>query len=188
MPTQIPINTLAQSSWFGSDFEKFQRKGILLDPGQAITKDVLEKHLKIFWPDLLTDIESFNPERLKQYKKSCYISIIERDLSKKASFSENTESISILADICIQIALNSSIKILSRTMPLKFHSTLKTMELFIIAMGKLGGKELNPSSDIDIIFYAPFKNLSVDSAEEFQEKEIFWVNVVKKILKEEIKI
>lgn len=137
----------------------------------------------MFWPDLLTDIESFNPERLKQYKKSCYISIIERDLSKKASFSENTESISILADICIQIALNSSIKILSRTTPLKFHSTLKTMELFIIAMGKLGGKELNPSSDIDIIFYAPFKNLSVDSAEEFQEKEIFWVNVVKKILK-----
>ena len=48
----------------GPDFEKFQRKGILLDPGQAITKDVLEKHLKMFWPDLLTDIESFNPERL----------------------------------------------------------------------------------------------------------------------------
>ena len=183
MPPRIPINTLAQSSWFVSDFEKFQRKGILLDPGQAITKDVLEKHLKMFWPDLLSDIESFNPERLKQYKKSCYLSIIERDLSKKASFSENTESISILADICIQIALNSSIKILSRTMPLKFHSTLKTMELFIIAMGKLGGKELNPSSDIDIIFYAPFKNSSVDSAEEFQEKEIFWVNVVKKILR-----
>ena len=111
MSAQIPINTLTESSWFESDFKKFQRKGMLLDPGQAITRDVLEKHLKMFWPDLLTDIESFSLERLKQYKKSCYISIIERDLSKKASFSENTESISSLADICVQIALNSSIKI-----------------------------------------------------------------------------
>ena len=37
------------------------------------------------------------------------------------------------------------------------ESDRQKSELFIIAMGKLGGRELNASSDIDIIFFLRIK-------------------------------
>ena len=95
-------------------------------------------------------------KNLRLFKKTSFISIIKRDIDSKATLEENLSSLSSLAEICIQSALVDSMKYHANKLNMMPESYRRKKELFIIAMGKLGG-ELNASSDIDIIFFSPYK-------------------------------
>ena len=58
------------------------------------------------------------------------------------------------------------------------ESDRRKSELFIIAMGKLGGRELNASSDIDIIFFSPYK--------DELGKECYYASKIREILEQGI--
>jgi len=96
------------------------------------------------------------PSYLRKFKKREYIRLGLRDLMGLVSLRENVEGLSDLADVCLQVAYEYSIKILKEKygMPL-FTDTdgqVRESEFAILSMGKLGGRELNYSSDIDLIY------------------------------------
>jgi len=84
---------------------------------------------------------------LRRFKRREILRIGLRDILGIANFEETVTSLSDLAEaiveICLQLAIEETRK--------KFSSFPET-EFCIIALGKLGGKELNYSSDIDLIF------------------------------------
>jgi len=78
-----------------------------------------------------------------------------RDLNDDADLGEVTETMTVLAEICIRSAHD----ILRESLVQRYGEPLSdagwVQELLIIGMGKLGGRELNVSSDIDLIFVYP---------------------------------
>ncbi|HZW21184.1 bifunctional [glutamate--ammonia ligase]-adenylyl-L-tyrosine phosphorylase/[glutamate--ammonia-ligase] adenylyltransferase [Noviherbaspirillum sp.] len=82
--------------------------------------------------------------------------LIERDLGGKADLDEVLRTISEFADFAVQThvaALNAEM-IAAHGTPIGNESG-ETQELIVLGMGKLGGWELNVSSDIDLIFVYP---------------------------------
>ncbi len=90
---------------------------------------------------------------LRRLRQHVYSHIIMKDLLGLADVNEVTQQMSDLADFAVQ----QSISVLTNEL-VKPHGTPigkdthQQQELLVIAMGKLGGRELNVSSDIDLIF------------------------------------
>ena len=142
---------LTGSSWFERDYCFFKKSDLLINDSNRIGKEELLKHREKIFPKAQgSDLENVT-RNLRLFKKTSFISIIKRDIDSKATLEENLSSLSSLAEICIQSALVDSMKYYAKELSIMSESDRQKSELFIIAMGKLGGRELNASSDIDII-------------------------------------
>ncbi len=93
---------------------------------------------------------------LRKFKKREYIRIGLRDLLGKVDFQETVEDISNLADVCLQTAYGHTDRELrkkyGRPVYQNADGSWKESEFTVLGMGKLGGRELNYSSDIDLIY------------------------------------
>ena len=92
---------------------------------------------------------------LRQFRRRQMLRIIWRDISRKAPLEETLEDLSELADQCIRQALD-----LLTAWAQARHGTPRDVQgvpqcLVVLGMGKLGARELNLSSDIDLIFTFP---------------------------------
>ncbi|NIQ01572.1 MAG: glutamate-ammonia-ligase adenylyltransferase, partial [Nitrospinaceae bacterium] len=95
------------------------------------------------------------PTLLRRFKKREYIRIGLRDLLGKVEMQETVEDLSNLADVCLQVAYEYAEKECRRKYGIPFYQEegdWKESEFTILGMGKLGGRELNYSSDIDLIY------------------------------------
>jgi glutamate-ammonia-ligase adenylyltransferase len=82
--------------------------------------------------------------------------LIERDLSGRADLSEVVATMTAFADFAVQThvaALTAELSVIHGT-PIGEESG-SVQQLVVLGMGKLGGGELNVSSDIDLIFCYP---------------------------------
>lgn len=93
--------------------------------------------------------------RLRQLKNRVWIVTAARDLAGLAALEEVTGVFSGLAEVCIQAALDFHARLLAERHGQPKNSDGSPMELVVIGMGKLGGGELNVSSDIDLIYLYP---------------------------------
>ena len=93
--------------------------------------------------------------RLRQLKDRVWVVTAARDLEGLASLEEVTGAFSDLAEVCIQAALDFHARLLAERYGQPKNSDGSSMELVVIGMGKLGGGELNVSSDIDLIYLYP---------------------------------
>ena len=169
---------LAGSSWFKRDYLFFKKSDLLINDSNRIgEKELLEQRKKFFPTPLGSDPEDIT-KNLRLFKKTSFISIIKRDIDSKATLEENLSSLSSLAEICVQTALVDSMKYYATELNMMSESDRQKSELFIIAMGKLGGRELNASSDIDIIFFAPYKDELRKDATTLAKFEKFWHKVL----------
>lgn len=89
---------------------------------------------------------------LRQVRERVFFTLMVRDINGDAPLQEVVSAMSLFADLAIAQAYKSVIADLAEThgMPLDPESG-KPQEMLIIGMGKLGGKELNVSSDVDLI-------------------------------------
>ncbi|KMP11791.1 hypothetical protein UR09_02515 [Candidatus Nitromaritima sp. SCGC AAA799-A02] len=96
------------------------------------------------------------PSLIRKFKKREYIRIGLRDLLGKTDFRETGMDVSLLADVCLQVAYEYADRVCKKNFGAPFYEDAdgnwKEAEFTIIGMGKLGGLELNYSSDIDIIY------------------------------------
>ena len=90
-------------------------------------------------------------QQLRQYRHLKLIEIIFLDVIRQKPLAEILRHISDLADRLIEQALLACTKQLADKHGQPVDSNGNAMQLNIIAMGKLGGHELNFSSDIDLI-------------------------------------
>ena len=92
---------------------------------------------------------------LRRFRRYQMMRIIWRDLAATASLEETLEDLSALADACVGQALDKlyAWQIEKLGVPRDEHGMQQ--HLVVLGMGKLGARELNLSSDIDLIFSYP---------------------------------
>ena len=99
--------------------------------------------------------ESTLNARLRQLKTWVAAHAMVRDLAGLAPLEEVTGAMTLIAEVAIRTAQ----QVLSAQLSARFgtprNAAGEAQELIVIGMGKLGGGELNVSSDIDLIFAYP---------------------------------
>jgi glutamate-ammonia-ligase adenylyltransferase len=91
-------------------------------------------------------------DAIRRFRRRETLRIGARDLIGRATVEETTLELSNLADVCLQAVFEVALESLRATYKLKGDATLASGRFSIIGMGKLGGQELNYSSDVDVIF------------------------------------
>jgi [glutamine synthetase] adenylyltransferase / [glutamine synthetase]-adenylyl-L-tyrosine phosphorylase len=104
---------------------------------------------------------------LRRYKQRETFRIAARDLGRLSNVVEITRELSDLADICLDTVLQIISKQFSEKYGQPFHQNpdghWQPTPFCVLGLGKLGGQELNYSSDVDVIF------LYGDEGEVFKE-------------------
>jgi [glutamine synthetase] adenylyltransferase / [glutamine synthetase]-adenylyl-L-tyrosine phosphorylase len=93
---------------------------------------------------------------LSRFKHREYVRIMLRDVLRIAPLAETTGEISALSDVLIQDALREAESAMEKRFGLPQHVDAEgralTTPFAVLALGKLGGSELNYSSDIDLVY------------------------------------
>jgi len=93
---------------------------------------------------------------LARFKRREYVRIMLRDVLRIATLAETTAEISALSDVLIEEALrDADMRLRNRYGPpqrLDAGGRLVIVPFTVLALGKLGGNELNYSSDIDVLY------------------------------------
>ncbi|HET7441091.1 MAG TPA: hypothetical protein VFJ47_07310 [Terriglobales bacterium] len=93
---------------------------------------------------------------LARFKRREYVRIMLRDVLKLAPLAETTAEISALADVLIGEALREAENRLQRRYEAPQHldseGRLVNTPFAVLSLGKLGGNELNYSSDVDLMY------------------------------------
>jgi [glutamine synthetase] adenylyltransferase / [glutamine synthetase]-adenylyl-L-tyrosine phosphorylase len=94
------------------------------------------------------------PVRLRQLRQRVLLRTAARDLGGLAPLNEVMQTMSDLAEVALQAAhrLHRAQLIAEYGEPMAGD---RVQDLLVVGMGKLGGRELNVSSDIDLIFVYP---------------------------------
>ncbi len=107
--------------------------------------------------DICSDVAAVQNERgvmmiLRRYKHRETLRIAYGDIVRGQTVKVVAKQISFLADAIIEAAVQAAQRILSekRGVPRLPHGGRS--QFVVLALGKLGGEELNYSSDIDLIF------------------------------------
>ncbi|MGA0983873.1 MAG: bifunctional glutamine synthetase adenylyltransferase/deadenyltransferase, partial [Burkholderiaceae bacterium] len=125
-----------------------------------LTRPTLQAHWHQHWAKALaagvsdTDENAF-AQALRQYRNAVMLAIMARDVGSLSDLQENLQSISDLAEICLDLAYQHCCKAMVDRHGLARRATGEPADLLIVGMGKLGGRELNASSDIDLIYLLP---------------------------------
>lgn len=110
---------------------------------------------------------------LRRFRRRHMVRIAWRDLAGWASLEETLRDLSDLADVCIRFACARMYEqLVARYGVPRGEQDGAPQPLVTLGMGKLGGRELNFSSDIDLVFLYPEEGQtdgarSVDNAEFF---------------------
>ena len=86
------------------------------------------------------------------FRRKQLLRIVLRDVLRFADLSETTEDLSNLADAILNSAWSAVRRQLAGERRVPVDTRRKELQFSVIALGKLGGKELNYSSDIDLMF------------------------------------
>ena len=100
--------------------------------------------------------EQAGPERaigiaLRQTRQVIFAAILERDVAGQATLAEVCSVMTDLAEIAVSTAVRSAADELVKRFGQPCDAQGAPMDLLVIGMGKLGGRELNVSSDIDLV-------------------------------------
>ena len=131
--------------------------------------DEIESLLK---PEDMAD-EACLARAVRRLRKQVMVKLILRDLGGLADLDEVMQTMTALAEI----TLNKAQACLAQSLRLQFGSPIgeesnACQPLLIIGMGKLGGGELNVSSDIDLIFVYP-EDGNTDGSRPLSNHEFF---------------
>ena len=110
---------------------------------------------------------------LRLLRRRAMVHIIWRDALRLGSTLETTRSLSELADVCVFRSIDFLLPDLQRRFgdPIGKQSG-RVQNLLVLGMGKLGGWELNLSSDVDLIFTFP-ESGDTDGEKSISNQEFF---------------
>ncbi|MFH4356321.1 MAG: bifunctional glutamine synthetase adenylyltransferase/deadenyltransferase, partial [Neisseriaceae bacterium] len=135
------------------------------------------------WTEFIDQLDEMNLKKeLRHLRCIVFIHLLIRDLAHLASLDEVMETMSDLAEFTLLQAQ----KWVERYYSLRYgcpigEESLRHQHLSIIAMGKLGGRELNVSSDIDLIFTFPEEG-ATDGLRSISQQE-FFTKVAQKLIR-----
>jgi glutamate-ammonia-ligase adenylyltransferase len=109
-----------------------------------------------------------------------------RDLAGFADLGTTLVELSLLADALIAAAASFAAAEVAKRQRAPRDAAGKPLPLLVLAMGKLGGGELNFSSDVDLVFLYPDSAVAADSAgtaDEPSEPETYYLRVAQLLIK-----
>ncbi len=118
------------------------------------------------------DSEAAMDVALRRLRQREMVRIAWRDLSGLGSLEHTMQDVSDLADACIDAAVAWHHAGLERRFGSPRGEDDKALQLVVLGLGKLGGHELNFSSDIDLI-YAFESNGNTDGRRQIDNQEFF---------------
>ena len=173
-----------QRCWAGSDYawETCQRKPdlflSLIDSG-SLYKSLEENELNHELSQFLDGCENEDTliSRLRQFRQKHQLRIIFRDLNRLAPMTETTADVSAMADSCINQACdwlyNDCCKTIGTPWGSEDGNPPRQQFMTVLGMGKLGARELNLSSDIDLMFCYPSKGETQGAPRTLTNQEFF---------------
>ena len=148
-----------------------QRK---LDPNAYDSK--LESHLFSIKDDVQLSV------LLRRFRRREMVRIAWRDLAGWADLSETMADLSALADACIDQSVSFLYEWQCSENGIPTGDDGSDQHLVVFGMGKLGGRELNFSSDVDLIFTYPETGVTRDTSEPMNNEE-FFVRLCRRLIK-----
>ncbi|HMX68564.1 MAG TPA: bifunctional [glutamate--ammonia ligase]-adenylyl-L-tyrosine phosphorylase/[glutamate--ammonia-ligase] adenylyltransferase [Accumulibacter sp.] len=119
--------------------------------GQPVTAEQMEA----FLADQAPHSDETLKRSLRRLRQRVMALLIVRDLGGAADLGEVVECMTQLADVTTNFALDFFHRQLAELFGQPLDSRGEPERLLVIGMGKLGGRELNVSSDVDYIFVYP---------------------------------
>jgi glutamate-ammonia-ligase adenylyltransferase len=118
------------------------------------------------------DEEALLESALRRFRRREMVRIIWRDLSGLADLDETLDELSELADVCIRQALERLTAWAVAKSGVPRNAAGEPQQLIVLGMGKLGARELNLSSDIDLIYCFP-EHGHTDGRREIENEQFF---------------
>ncbi|RIK86983.1 MAG: bifunctional [glutamate--ammonia ligase]-adenylyl-L-tyrosine phosphorylase/[glutamate--ammonia-ligase] adenylyltransferase [Planctomycetota bacterium] len=117
--------------------------------GRAVARDLLVE-------ELIAEIRALSSEdevmaALRRFKRRETLRIAYGDIVKNHSVAKVTRQISYVADACVEAALDFARREVAEKQSRRNGRDGPPPRFVILALGKLGGRELNYSSDIDLV-------------------------------------
>ena len=111
--------------------------------------------------------------RLRQVRQAALLQVIARDLNGLADLDEVMSSVTALAEETLRFALSRLQPWMQDTYGVpRGADSGRPQDLVVVGMGKLGGEELNVSSDIDLVFLYP-EDGETDGGRRISNQEYF---------------
>lgn len=134
------------SRWLNADASRAEKVAEVgrLSLNSAIFAEILQNE---------TDAGASLPAAMRRLRNLVIATLIQRDLSGQADLAEVVDTMTAFGDFAVQTHLAAVM-----TEMIAIHGTPigaesgEQQEMIVLGMGKLGGGELNVSSDIDLIF------------------------------------
>ena len=182
-------DTMASPSAFAANSSRFARRWLGAAPERAAQLSAFAR-LSAAERDLTQVLQSETATGLpvtramRRLRNLLIVTLIERDLAGLATLGEVVTSMSEFADFAI------------RTLHTQLHADLQTLygppigeetgseqEMIVLGMGKLGGGELNVSSDIDLIFtYAEDGETRAAQGQKSLSNHEYFIRLGKKLI------
>lgn len=125
---------------------------LLADCGKPFSRAAMEAFLSAELARAPSEIKSC----LRRLRHSVWLRTAARDLGGAADLAEVMTTLSALAEVSIAAAqAEAEMELRERYGVAIGNETGAPQQLIVVAMGKLGGDELNVSSDVDLIFVYP---------------------------------
>ena len=120
----------------------------------GVFSGVLDDELDAFVASVATSDAGLNSVKsdLRRFRNRALVRILFRELHGLADLDETLQQLSLLADHLLDAATRYAEKQLQPRFGRARNAAGDVIPLIILGMGKLGGRELNFSSDIDLIF------------------------------------
>jgi glutamate-ammonia-ligase adenylyltransferase len=110
---------------------------------------------------------------LRRFRRQQMLRIVFRDLAGWAELDETLEDLSALADACVAESLCLLERWTRAELGVPQDSQGRPQSLLVLGMGKLGARELNLSSDIDLIFAFPSAGRVEGGPRELSAEQFF---------------
>lgn len=138
---------------------------------------ILQPRLDVFSPPSVEDLQSSLDEHglmagLRHFRNRELLRIIWRDVFALSAVAESLSDISLLAELCLQAAVDYHQPEFVEKYGQPLSEEDVPQSLVVLAMGKLGGGELNLSSDIDLVFCFPEPG-ETDGARSLSNEQFF---------------
>lgn len=129
---------------------------------------------------LIDSSESYFSQNLRHFRHRHFLRLLLREQAGLASTEETMHCWSLCAEAMIVRAISFAQQQLKSRFGMPYESSGELATLYTLAMGKLGGHELNFSSDIDLIF--AFSEAGHTNGEQVVDNQHYFMKVVQLVI------
>ena len=143
------------------------------DPGAPMSREAMQGFLERGQQNAAGDEEQGLRRALRRLRAGAMVSMMQRDLDGRGDLAEITATMTALAEVALAHTIGWFDKAQQRVFGVpRAAARGDAQPLLAVGMGKLGGAELNVSSDIDLVFVYPEEG-DTDGARSISNHEYF---------------